>query len=68
MSLRWTQAFCAGEGPCPRSSHAAAVLGDTLLVIGGQSKGSVHSDAFILCLVTLTWRKVSIISEFCEEC
>lgn len=63
--LRWSQAFCAGKSPSPRSSHAAVILGDTLLVIGGQAKGEVFSDAYVLCLVTLTWRQVSISSRQC---
>ena len=64
---RWSQAFCAGKGPSPRSSHAAVILGDTLLVIGGQAKGEVFSDAYVLCLVTLTWRQASISCTICCE-
>ena len=56
---RWSQAYCAGASPSPRSSHAAVILADTLLVGGGQSQGQVFSDAYILCLVTLTWREAS---------
>ena len=59
MLLRWTEAFCAGDSPSPRSSHAAAVVGDTLFVVGGQAKGHVFSDAYVLCLVTLSWRQAS---------
>lgn len=58
LVYRWTQAFCAGGGPSPRSSHASAVVGDTLVVMGGQSQAEVFSDCHILCLVTLTWRQV----------
>jgi hypothetical protein len=45
--------------PCPRSSCAAAICGDSLLVHGGQTgNGAVLGDMHLLQLNCLTWLQV----------
>lgn len=52
------------ELPAPRSSHAAAVLGDTLYVVGGwqlaggKNTGTFNDATLALDLRTKTWRSI----------
>ncbi|KAK9805604.1 hypothetical protein WJX72_007339 [[Myrmecia] bisecta] len=57
---RWTEAFCAGTPPAPRSSHAAAIVGDLMIIFGGQSRTHVFGDLHVLQLVSLTWVQVEV--------
>ena len=59
------QAYHGGAAPCPRSSCAAAVCGDVLLVHGGQTPAGVLQDMHILNLSTLTWLQVRSGSALC---
>ena len=52
------QAFSGGMAPCPRSSCAAAITGDVLLIHGGQTPAGVLQDMHLLNLSTLTWLQV----------
>jgi hypothetical protein len=52
------QAYHGGAAPCPRSSCAAAITGDVLLVHGGQTPEGVLQDMHLLNLSTLTWLQV----------
>lgn len=52
------QAFSGGAPPCPRSSCAAAITGDVLLIHGGQTPAGVLHDMHLLNLSTLTWLQV----------
>ena len=64
LVCRWTQAWCGGQGPCPRSSHAAVVSSKTksMIVLGGQSKGEVFADCYSLDLDHLIWHQVVMIT------
>jgi hypothetical protein len=55
-----SQAFCGGPVPSPRSSAAAAICGDSLLLHGGQTAGGdVLGDMHLLQLNCLTWLQVN---------
>jgi hypothetical protein len=54
-----TQAYHGGAAPCARSSCAATITGDILLLHGGQTPAGVLQDMHLLNLSTLTWLQVS---------
>ena len=54
----WTAVSAAGEPPRRRYEHAAAVLGDKMYVVGGNSNGRLLGDNFALDLRSLTWSRV----------
>lgn len=55
------QAFCGGKAPCARSSSAAAITGDVMLIHGGQTSegeefdhhANDQSDSQLILLVRL---------------
>ena len=59
VQCRWTIAYCGGQGPSPRSSHAAAIHNKSFIVLGGQSKGEVFADCYLLDLNNLIWHQVA---------
>lgn len=58
---RWTEAFCGGSGPSPRSSHASSIYQEILIVLGGQNQGEVFSDCYMLDLKHLVWHQVTFL-------
>lgn len=52
------QAYHGGAAPCPRSSCAAAITGDVMLLHGGQTPAGVLHDMHLLNLSTLTFVQV----------
>lgn len=54
----WRQAHCGGKLPCPRSSHAAVLIGGSMLVSGGRTADALADDLVMLDLTTLMWTVV----------
>jgi hypothetical protein len=62
-SASWTELDTSGDGPTPRSSAAATVVGDTLYLFGGNTSASGLSfvprdELYALDLLTLEWREI----------
>ena len=60
----WTELDTSGGGPSARSSHGAAVVGDKMIVYGGNTSTSGLSynpqdDVWSLDLVTLEWTELA---------
>lgn len=54
------QAYHGGAAPCPRSSCAAAITGDVMLLHGGQTPAGILHDMHLLNLSTLTFVQVEV--------
>ncbi len=54
-----------GDLPTPRAAAAVAVLGNEILVIGGESgsQASAHSETEALNLITETWRGIASLNQ-----
>ena len=52
-----------GEPPRPRDSHAAAALGEKLVVFGGDCQDSYVSDVHVLDTRSLRWKEIKCTSE-----
>lgn len=49
LTNRWNMIAVRGQPPCPRSNHAAVLMGDGLIVIHGGRHGSLRlSDTYVL--------------------
>lgn len=55
---RWEMLQTRGEAPAPRSGHAAAVVGGSLVVVGGVATGAHLDDVCALDLRTLAWYSI----------
>mmetsp|Transcript_31767 Transcript_31767/g.90219 ORF Transcript_31767/g.90219 Transcript_31767/m.90219 type:complete len:748 (+) Transcript_31767:122-2365(+) len=55
-TLEWTTSEFSGKPPCPRDGHAAAALGDRLVIFGGDCGSDTYlSDVFMLETKTMRW-------------
>lgn len=54
-SENWTVLPTEGHKPAPRFMHAAAVVGNKMVVVGGDSGHGLLDDTLILSLDNLTW-------------
>eukprot|EP00741_Cyanophora_paradoxa_P025539 tig00000383_g24645.t1 len=52
---KWTAVQCKGQVPCPRSSHSAAAVGNTLYIFGGFDGTSTLSSMYALNTENLHW-------------
>ncbi|KAJ4773075.1 Galactose oxidase/kelch repeat superfamily protein [Rhynchospora pubera] len=55
----WTVISTEGDRPAPRFSHAAAMIGSKMVVVGGDSGHHLLDDTRILSLDKLTWALAS---------
>ncbi|XP_078175592.1 galactose oxidase/kelch repeat superfamily protein [Carex rostrata] len=55
----WTVLSTEGDKPAPRFSHAAAVIGSKMVVVGGDSGHRLLDDTRILSLDKLSWALAS---------
>ncbi|KAJ1695217.1 hypothetical protein LUZ63_011915 [Rhynchospora breviuscula] len=55
----WTVISTEGDRPVPRFSHAAAMIGSKMVVVGGDSGHHLLDDTRILSLDKLTWALAS---------
>ncbi|CAK4072264.1 unnamed protein product [Aphanomyces euteiches] len=62
----WEELECSGMVPSPRTSHAAVIHGNTMIMTGGQSHlggTSVLNSSFALDLVSKTWIRLPQLNE-----
>ncbi|KAK8555804.1 hypothetical protein V6N13_069883 [Hibiscus sabdariffa] len=58
-SENWMVLSVAGEKPVPRFSHAAAVVGNKMIVIGGESGNGLLDDVQVLNFDDFSWTRAS---------
>ncbi|KAI3872493.1 hypothetical protein MKW92_028367 [Papaver armeniacum] len=55
----WMVLSTTGDKPTPRFNHAATVIGDKMVVVGGESGHGVLDDVQVLSFERFTWTKAS---------
>ncbi|KAI3962319.1 hypothetical protein MKX01_005321 [Papaver californicum] len=55
----WMVLSTTGDKPTPRFNHAATVIGDKMVVVGGESGHGVLDDVQVLSFERFTWAKAS---------
>ncbi|KAI3848213.1 hypothetical protein MKX03_003491 [Papaver bracteatum] len=55
----WMVLSTTGDKPTPRFNHAATVIGDKMVVVGGESGRGVLDDVQVLSFERFTWTKAS---------
>ncbi|KAE8683512.1 anaphase-promoting complex subunit 7-like [Hibiscus syriacus] len=58
-SENWMVLSVAGEAPVPRFNHAATVVGNKMIVVGGESVNGVLDDVQVLSFNTFSWTMAS---------
>ncbi|XP_057752402.1 acyl-CoA-binding domain-containing protein 6-like isoform X2 [Arachis stenosperma] len=58
-SDNWMVLSIAGDKPTPRSNHAAAVVGNKMIVVGGESGNGFLDDVQVLNFDTFSWTTAS---------
>lgn len=58
-SERWMVLSTAGDIPTPRFNHAATVIGDQMVVVGGESAQGLLDDVQMLDFEKFTWTAAS---------
>ncbi|KAJ4968667.1 hypothetical protein NE237_015368 [Protea cynaroides] len=58
-SESWMVLSTAGDKPTPRFNHAAAVIGDRMVVVGGESGHGLLDDVQVLDFDKFTWTTAS---------
>ncbi|TYJ20384.1 hypothetical protein E1A91_A09G260800v1 [Gossypium mustelinum] len=58
-SENWMVLSVAGEKPVPRFNHAAAVLGNRMIVVGGESGNGLLDDVQVLNFDNFSWTTAS---------
>ncbi|CAN1807088.1 Acyl-CoA-binding domain-containing protein 6 [Linum perenne] len=58
-SENWMVLSIAGDKPAPRFNHAATVIGNKMIVVGGESGGGLLDDVQVLNFDLFTWTTVS---------
>lgn len=56
-TMVWNTLASTGQGPGPRDSHSAVVLGHRMIVFGGTNGSKKVNDLHILNLVTKEWTR-----------
>lgn len=54
-SENWMVLSIAGDKPTPRFNHAAAVIGNKMVVVGGESENGLLEDVQVLNFDRFTW-------------
>ena len=58
---QWVELAAGGEIPCPRSGHAAYMIDDQLIVLGGvDAEHKRLNDVHVLNLQTASWRRLPV--------
>ncbi|XVE82088.1 hypothetical protein DITRI_Ditri15bG0118700 [Diplodiscus trichospermus] len=58
-SENWMVLSVAGERPVPRFNHAAAVVGNKMIVVGGESGNGLLDDVQVLNFDSFSWATAS---------
>ncbi|KAI4345458.1 hypothetical protein L6164_012582 [Bauhinia variegata] len=58
-SENWMVLSIAGDKPTPRSNHAAAVVGNKMIVVGGESGNALLDDVQVLNFERFSWTTAS---------
>ncbi|KAF7813679.1 acyl-CoA-binding domain-containing protein 4 [Senna tora] len=58
-SENWMVLSVAGDKPTPRSNHAAAVIGNKMIVVGGESSNGLLDDVQVLNFDRFSWSTAS---------
>ncbi|XP_057771991.1 uncharacterized protein LOC130991673 [Salvia miltiorrhiza] len=58
-SENWMVLSISGEKPTPRFNHAAAVMGNKMVVVGGESSNGLLEDVQVLSFDRFSWTPVS---------
>ncbi|KAK8483433.1 hypothetical protein V6N13_104423 [Hibiscus sabdariffa] len=58
-SENWMVLSVAGEAPVPRFNHAATVVGNKMIVVGGESVNGFLDDVQVLNFDTFSWTMAS---------
>ncbi|KAI4317627.1 hypothetical protein L6164_025483 [Bauhinia variegata] len=58
-SENWMVLSIAGDKPTPRSNHAAAVIGNKMIVVGGESGDTLLDDVQVLNFERFSWTTAS---------
>ncbi|KAM6545225.1 hypothetical protein CsatB_025961 [Cannabis sativa] len=58
-SESWMVLSVSGDKPTPRFNHAAAVIGNKMIVVGGESGNGLLDDVQVLNFDRFTWTKAS---------
>nr|XP_027121119.1 acyl-CoA-binding domain-containing protein 6 [Coffea arabica] len=58
-SENWMVLSVTGDKPAPRSSHAAAVVGNKMVVVGGESGNKLLDDVQVLHFDRFSWSTAS---------
>ncbi|CAL0301225.1 unnamed protein product [Lupinus luteus] len=58
-SENWMVLSIAGDKPSPRSNHAAAVIGNKMIVVGGESGSGLLDDVQVLNFDRFSWTTAS---------
>lgn len=59
QSENWMVLSIAGERPAPRFNHAATVIGNKMIVVGGESGNGLLDDVQVLNFDKFTWSRAS---------
>ncbi|CAN1164468.1 Acyl-CoA-binding domain-containing protein 6 [Linum perenne] len=58
-SENWMVLSTAGDKPAPRFNHSATVIGNKMIVVGGESSGGLLDDVQVLNFDKFTWTTAS---------
>ncbi|XP_023637396.1 acyl-CoA-binding domain-containing protein 5 [Capsella rubella] len=58
-SENWMVVSVGGDKPAPRFNHAAAAIGNKMIVVGGESSNGLLDDVQVLNFDTFTWSTAS---------
>ena len=57
---QWQRLAMTGTPPCPRQSHAAATVGNFMVIVGGLDASYQYADTWLLDLTKNAWYKPKV--------